>query len=331
MGRKKQLTSEEINKIEFYLGQKLSNREIARRLNRSLNVINNYVRNKENYGKNYKGRTKFATSARERRMILRAASNSTKSPAAIAREIKSTASLSTVTRVIKRASHLKRQKLKKKPTLQNHHILTRLEFAKNHMSWTHQWKTVIFTDEKKFNLDGPDGFNYYFHDLRKEEKIMSRRHSSLHSVMVWGAISYYGAIDIVFLQGKQNSKKYLQLLKDEYNKIDTVMSPHQWIFQQDNAPIHTAFEISEWFEQKKVEVLSWPSCSPDLNIMENVWSWLTRQIYVGGQEFNNKQDLIKAIDKAWKNLDLNFIRSLYDSMPNRIFEIIRNNGKFTHY
>lgn len=121
----------------------MSNRQIARILNRSAKVIYNFVKDKENYGQNYKGRTKLATTSRERRMILRAVSNSTKSVKQITAEVGTTASVSTVARVINRAAHLKRMKLKKK------NIFTkRLLFAKEHMSWTYKWKQVFFFVKK---------------------------------------------------------------------------------------------------------------------------------------------------------------------------------------
>ncbi|CAH2087962.1 unnamed protein product [Euphydryas editha] len=62
-----------------------------------------------------------------------------------------------------------------------------------------EWQ-VIFTDEKKFNLYGPDGYAYYFHDLRKEEMYLSRRHSDLGSIMVWGSICYKGVLELVMLE-----------------------------------------------------------------------------------------------------------------------------------
>nr|CCA25872.1 protein Y6B3B.8 putative [Albugo laibachii Nc14] len=58
------------------------------------------------------------------------------------------------------------------------------------------WDRVVFSDEEKFNLDGPDGFKYYWRDLRKEEDILSRRQSGGGSVMIWAAFSTCGQSEI---------------------------------------------------------------------------------------------------------------------------------------
>jgi transposase len=77
MGRIKRLTAEEIGSIKCLREEGYSNREIARRIHRSVKVVNNFVQNIENYGKSYRGGIQTATPERERRTILREASNST--------------------------------------------------------------------------------------------------------------------------------------------------------------------------------------------------------------------------------------------------------------
>jgi transposase len=71
MGCGKRLTAEEIGNIKCLREEGYSNREIARRIHRSAKVVNNFVQDIENYGKNCRGSIKSATTARERRTILR--------------------------------------------------------------------------------------------------------------------------------------------------------------------------------------------------------------------------------------------------------------------
>jgi hypothetical protein len=50
------------------------------------------------------------------------------------------------------------------------------------------------------------------------------------------------------------------------------------VFQDDEAPIHTAGTVLSWFEghESKLEHLPWPAQSPDLNITEPDQFWRLR-------------------------------------------------------
>ncbi len=42
-------------------------------------------------------------------------------------------------------------------------------------------------------------------------------------------------------------------------------------FQHDNARPHTASITTSWLRRRRIRVLKWPACSPDLSPIENIW------------------------------------------------------------
>ena len=72
------------------------------------------------------------------------------------------------------------------------HKTRRVAWARQHMTWKAEWKQLglLFSDEKKLNVDGPDSAAYYWHDLRKEERIFSKLQQGGQSLMVWTGFDY---------------------------------------------------------------------------------------------------------------------------------------------
>jgi len=78
--------------------------------------------------------------------------------------------------ILSAAPHLKYSRMKRGPMLTPSHVLRRKACATEHATWDDaKWASVVWSYEKKFNFDGPDGWAHYWHDLRKEKKVFSKR------------------------------------------------------------------------------------------------------------------------------------------------------------
>ncbi|KAH0814939.1 hypothetical protein GEV33_007852 [Tenebrio molitor] len=120
------------------------------------------------------------------------------------------------------------------------------------------------------------------------------------------------------------SDVYIRILEDVMIPSVTRIIPNNFIFQQENCSVHTARRVRAWIENHNINVLDWPSRSPDLNPIENMWGLLIQNLQQQRLVFRNREELLTAINNTWQALPQGYHRDLSLSMPKRKGHYIPN-------
>uniref|UniRef100_A0A8C5MW04 Transposase n=1 Tax=Leptobrachium leishanense TaxID=445787 RepID=A0A8C5MW04_9ANUR len=180
------------------------------------------------------------------------------------------------------------------PLLSPKNKKSRLQYAKSHVDKPQKfWDSVLWTDETKLELFGPMDKRYVWRRKNKayEEKntLPTVKHGGW-SIMLWGCFASAGTGKLQRVQGTMNRA---------------------------------------WLQIKGWNILEWPSQSPDLNPIENLWWDLKKAVAV--HKPKNVTELEAFAHDEWVKIPVDGCKTLVSSYASRLKAVITVKGCCTKY
>lgn len=321
------------------LRQGLSTREIAKRLHIShMTVTRIRARGNEDIPVSKGGRPSKVSEETKKVLRRKFATGEFKRLGAGQRLVKTVEGVRVHTRTIRKYLNMKAYVVRKRPLLRKEDKKARYQFAKDHLDWTlEQWKQVIFSDETLIRMVDSCGRQFYYKDPK--DKTVRPHHTKGMmqggggSILLWGCLTFWGPGDLSWIHGTMDSDTYVDVL-DSYvhATIDHYGMDHtKTQLQQDNASAHRSTTTKRFLKKAKIPVLKWPSNSPDLNIIEHVWSYMKRLLDEYDTLPGSKEELWDRVQDVWAALPSDYIQRLYESLPDRMRAVYKSRGEYCNY
>ena len=138
-----------------------------------------------------------------------------------------------------------------------------------------------------------------------------------------GFISARGKIGLELFSENLNGKKFNRILSKKRAEMKK-MYPEGVKLAIDNHPVHNSKRVQKYIEQNFMNTLDWPSYSPDLNPIEEVWAWLKMKVNADCPQ--TMFDLRHSILKYWNKLTLEKVEKYINRLHKKYSRVVQLNG-----
>ena len=135
----------------------------------------------------------------------------------------------------------------------------RLAWAKERKEWVNEWENIIWSDESKFELFREDGKRWVWKRPDERYNIECLNpivKSGQQGVIIWRCFIKNNLSPLVRLKGRVTAAIYVDVLENNLLFfIDSLDNQENYIFQEDNASIHTARVVKSWKQENEMDSL----------------------------------------------------------------------------